>query len=42
MKKIIKDITIEILYTTWEYLVSKNMFPKISERLNIWINKLEK
>ena len=37
-----KQITIDILYAIWKFLASKNIFPKVSERLNIWINKLEK
>lgn len=37
-----KKIAIKLLYSTWAFLASKNLFPKLCERINVWINKLEK
>lgn len=36
-----KKILIKLLYTLWIGLASKNRLPKVCERLNVWINKLE-
>lgn len=36
-----KKLTLRILYKLWEYLVSKNKYPKLCEKINLWINKLE-
>lgn len=37
-----KKLLIKILYTIWIRLANKNRFPKVCERLNLWINKLER
>ena len=36
-----KKLLIKILYTIWIRLANKNRLPKVCERLNLWINKLE-
>jgi hypothetical protein len=36
-----KKILVKVLYTIWIRLATKNKLPKVCERLNIWINKLE-
>jgi len=36
-----KKIILKLLYTIWNYLASKNKFPKLSEKINLIINKLE-
>lgn len=36
-----KKITLRILYKIWEYLASRNQYPKFCEKLNVWINTLE-
>jgi len=36
-----KKIQLKILYSVCNYLVLKNKFPKICEKINILINKLE-
>lgn len=36
-----KQITIKLLYFIWIRLANKNRLPKVCERLNLWINKLE-
>jgi hypothetical protein len=36
-----KKFTLEILYKVWAYLASRNKYPKLCEKLNLWINLLE-
>jgi hypothetical protein len=36
-----KKTTIAILYKMWVFFATTGKCPKICERLNIWINKLE-
>jgi hypothetical protein len=36
-----KKILIKVLYTIWIHFANKNQLPKVCERLNLWINKLE-
>ena len=36
-----KNIKLKMLYFIWNYFVSKNKFPKLCERINILINKIE-
>ena len=37
-----KKLLIKVLYTIWIRLANKNRLPKVCERINLWINKLEK
>lgn len=36
-----KKFKLKILYKVWNYFVSKNKFPKLCEKINLYINKLE-
>jgi hypothetical protein len=36
-----KKLLIKTLYKFWVILVSKNLFPKLCEKLNLYINRLE-
>jgi hypothetical protein len=36
-----KKLLIKILYKLWIILVNKNLFPKLCEKLNLYINVLE-
>jgi len=36
-----KKLTLNVLYKFWGYLASKNKYPKLCEKLNLWINSLE-
>jgi len=36
-----KKLTLEILYKLWSYLATRNLYPKLCEKLNLWINLLE-
>ncbi len=36
-----KKFKLKILYKIWTYLVSKNKFPRLCEKINLYINKLE-
>jgi hypothetical protein len=36
-----KKTTIAMLYKMWAFFATTGKYPKICERLNIWINKLE-
>jgi len=36
-----KKLLIKILYKIWIILVNKNLFPKLCEKLNLYINTLE-
>lgn len=29
------------MYKVWNYLANKNKYPKLCEKLNLWINSLE-
>lgn len=36
-----KQITLKILYKLWSYFANRNQYPKLCEKLNVWINTLE-
>jgi hypothetical protein len=36
-----KKIILNLLYKLWGYLATKNRYPKLCEKLNLWINALE-
>ena len=36
-----KKLQLKLLYSLWNYLVSIDKFPKLCEKINIFINKLE-
>lgn len=36
-----KSFKLKILYKVWEYLASRNKYPHLCEKVNLWINKLE-
>lgn len=36
-----KHLILKVLYKFWEYLANKNKYPKLCEKLNLWINVLE-
>jgi hypothetical protein len=36
-----KTIKLKILYLVWNYLIKINKFPKLVEKINLVINKLE-
>lgn len=36
-----KKFKLKILYKLWYYFVSKNKFPRLCEKINILINKIE-
>lgn len=36
-----KNIILKILYKSWVYLVTNDKYPKLCEKINLWINKLE-
>lgn len=36
-----KTITLKILYKLWNYFISINRFPKLCEKINLLINRLE-
>jgi hypothetical protein len=36
-----KKLTLEILYKLWSYLASRNKYPQLCEKVNLWINELE-